>query len=51
LYQAPTLVRAKVPKLAALEDEDEADVLAFIGFPKDSDPQVGVIHAIPSRGQ
>src|SRR5438067_12548300 len=28
-------LRPKVPKLAALMDEAEADVLAFISFPKD----------------
>jgi putative transposase len=33
--QVADQLRRKVPKLAALMDEEEADVLAFMGFPKD----------------
>jgi putative transposase len=33
-------LRAKVPKLAAIMDEAEADVLAFMTFPKDHRPKI-----------
>ena len=33
-------LRPKVPKLAALMDEAEADVLAFMSFPKDHRPKI-----------
>jgi transposase-like protein len=33
-------LRPKVPKLAALMDDAEADVLAFMSFPKDHRPKI-----------
>jgi transposase-like protein len=33
-------LRPKLPKLAALLDEAEADVLAFMSFPKDHRPKI-----------
>ena len=33
-------LRPKVPKLAALMDEAEADMLAFMSFPKDHRPKI-----------
>jgi putative transposase len=38
--QVADQLRPKVPKLAALMDEAEADVLAFISFPKDHRPKI-----------
>ena len=35
MRQVADQLRPKVPKLAALMDEAEADVLAFMSFPKD----------------
>ncbi len=37
-------LRAKVPKLAAIMDEAEADVLAFMTFPKDHRPKIHSIN-------
>ena len=34
-------LRPKVPKLAALMDEAETDMLAFMSFPKDHRPKTG----------
>ena len=38
--QVADQLRPKVPKLAALMDEAEADVLAFMSFPKDHRPKI-----------
>jgi putative transposase len=38
--QVADQLRAKVPKLAALMDEAESDVLAFMSFPKDHRPKL-----------
>jgi putative transposase len=38
--QVSDQLRPKVPKLAALMDEAEADVLAFMSFPKDHRPKI-----------
>jgi putative transposase len=38
--QVADQLRSKVPKLAALMDEAEADVLAFMTFPKDHRPKI-----------
>ena len=39
-------LRPKVPKLAALMDEAEADVLAFMTFPKDHRPKIHSINPL-----
>jgi len=39
-------LRAKVPKLAAIMDEAEADVLAFMTFPKDHRPKIHSINPL-----
>ena len=39
-------LRPKVPKLAALMDEAEADVLAFMSFPKDHRPKIHSINPL-----
>ena len=39
-------LRAKVPKLAALMDEAEADVLAFMTFPKDHRAKIHSINPL-----
>jgi putative transposase len=36
----------KVPKLAVLMDEAEADVLAFMSFPKDRPPKIHFINPL-----
>jgi transposase-like protein len=38
--QVADQLRPKVPKLAALMDEAEADVLAFMSFPKNHRPKI-----------
>jgi putative transposase len=38
--QVADQLRPKVPKLAAMMDEAEADVLAFMSFPKDHRPKI-----------
>ncbi len=38
--QVADQVRPKVPKLAAVMDEAETDVLAFMSFPKDHRPKI-----------
>jgi putative transposase len=38
--QVADQLRPKVPKLAAFMDEAEADVLAFMSFPKDHRPKI-----------
>ena len=38
--QVADQLRPKVPKLAAYMDEAEADVLAFMSFPKDHRPKI-----------
>jgi putative transposase len=38
--QVADQLRPKVPKLAALMDQSEADVLAFMSFPKDHRPKI-----------
>jgi putative transposase len=42
--QVPDQLRPKVPKVAALMDEAEADVLAFMTFPKDHRPKIHSIN-------
>jgi transposase-like protein len=44
--QVADQVRPKVPKLAAFMDEAEADVLAFMSFPKDHRPKIHSINPI-----
>jgi putative transposase len=39
-------LRGKLPKLAALMDEAEADVLAFMSFPKDHRPKIHSINPL-----
>jgi transposase-like protein len=39
-------LRAKVPKLAGIMDEAEADVLAFMTFPKDHRPKIHSINPL-----
>jgi putative transposase len=44
--QVADQLRPKVPKLAAFMDEAEADVLAFMSFPKDHRPKIHSINPI-----
>jgi putative transposase len=44
--QVADQLRPKVPKLAALMDEAEADVLAFMTFPKDHRPKIHSINVV-----
>jgi putative transposase len=44
--QVADQLRPKVPKLAALMDEAEADVLAFMGFPKDHRAKIHSINPL-----
>jgi putative transposase len=44
--QVADQLRPKVPKLAALMDETEADVLAFMSFPKDHRPKIHSINPL-----
>jgi len=44
--QVADQLRPKVPKLAALLDEAEADVLAFMTFPKDHRPKIHSINPL-----
>jgi putative transposase len=44
--QVADQLRPKVPKLAALMDEAEADVLAFMTFPKDHRPKIHSINPL-----
>lgn len=44
--QVADQLRPKVPKLAALMDEAEADVLAFMSFPKDHWPKIHSINPL-----
>jgi putative transposase len=44
--QVADQLRPKVPKLAALMDEAEADVLAFMSFPKDHRPKIHSINPL-----
>src|SRR6201987_3362738 len=44
--QVADQLRAKVPKLAALMDEAEADVLAFMSFPKDHRAKIHSINPL-----
>src|SRR5438552_15619347 len=44
--QVADQLRPKVRKLAALMDEAEADVLAFMTFPKDHRPKIHSIHPL-----
>jgi Transposase, Mutator family len=39
-------LRPKVPKLAALMDEAESDVLAFMSFPKDHRPKLHSVNPL-----
>ena len=44
--QVADQLRPKVPNLAALMDEAEADVLAFVTFPKDHRPKIHSINPL-----
>src|SRR5262249_14739410 len=44
--QVADQLRPKVPKLAAFMDEAEADVLAFMSFPKDHRPKIHSINPL-----
>jgi len=44
--QVADQLRPKVPKLAALMDEAETDVLAFMTFPKDHRPKIHSINPL-----
>ncbi len=44
--QVADQLRPKVPKLAALMDQAEADVLAFMSFPKDHRPKIHSINPL-----
>jgi putative transposase len=44
--QVADQLRSKVPKLAALMDESEADVLAFMSFPKDHHQKIHSINPL-----
>jgi putative transposase len=44
--QVADQLRSKVPKLAALMDEAEADVLAFMTFPKDHRPKIHSLNSL-----
>lgn len=44
--QVADQLRPKVPKLAALMDDAEADVLAFMTFPKDHRPKIHSINPL-----
>ena len=44
--QVADQLRPKVPKFAALMDEAEADVLAFMTFPKDHRPKIHSINPL-----
>jgi putative transposase len=44
--QVADQLRPKVPKLAAFMDEAEADVLAFMTFPKDHRPKMHSINSL-----
>jgi putative transposase len=44
--QVADQLRPKVPKLAAIMDEAEADVLAFMSFPKDHRPKIHSINPL-----
>jgi transposase-like protein len=44
--QVADQLRPKVPKLAALMEEAEADVLAFMTFPKDHRPKIHSINPL-----
>src|ERR1700739_3416245 len=44
--QVADQLRPKVPKLAALMDDAEADVLAFMSFPKDHRPKIHSINPL-----
>jgi putative transposase len=46
LRQVADQLRPKVPKLAAFMDEAEADVLAFMSFPKDHRPKIHSINPL-----
>jgi putative transposase len=39
-------LRPKIPKLAALMDEAESDVLAFMSFPKDHRPKLHSVNPL-----
>jgi putative transposase len=47
--QVADQLRPKVAKLAALMDEAEADVLAFMSFPKDHRPKIHSTNPLVKR--